>query len=102
MDTLTVSWDPPDLYWGDGDENPAARKYQLWVDGAMVEDNIPYTASSTVYSPGDELVHTYVVRAINQCGIYKDYAGTEHGIVSAIFADDFESGNTNAWSTVLP
>ena len=36
---MTVSWDAPDLYWGDGGENPAARKYQLWVDGALVQDN---------------------------------------------------------------
>lgn len=97
---VIVSWDPPDLYWGDGGENPAARTYQLWVDGALVEDGIPYTASSTSYSPGDDLNHTYVVRAVNQCGVAKDYLGVTHG--PGIFLDDFESGTTNAWSNVLP
>ena len=97
---MTVSWDPPDLYWGDGGENPAARKYQLWVDGALVEDNIPATATSTAYTPGDENSHDYVVRAVNQCGVAKDYVAATHG--PGIFFDDFESGTTNAWSTVLP
>ena len=66
----------------------------------MVEDNIPATATSTGYTPGDELPHDYVVRAVNQCGVAKDYVAATHG--PGLFFDDFETGTTNAWSNVVP
>ena len=41
-----------------------------------------------------------MVRAVNQCGVAKDYLAATHG--PGLFFDDFESGTTNAWSNVLP
>ncbi len=73
---VDVSWTAPDLYWGDGGANPSARTYQLWVDGSLAEDDIPASATSTTYVPGDTASHTYMVRAVNQCGVSKDYAST--------------------------
>ncbi len=98
--TVTVSWQPPDLYWGDGNEDPSARKYQLWVDGVLVEDNIPAAATSTTHAPGDLDSHAYTVRAVNQCGVHKDYQTTAHPAV--LFADGFESGGTDQWSAASP
>ena len=77
--TATVHGRPgtaPDLYWGDGGENPAARKYQLWVDGALVAGQHPLDRDqSTDLQPrATATTHTYVVRAVNQCGVAKDYA----------------------------
>ena len=82
-DTLTVRWTAPDLYWGDGDEEPALRKYQLWVDGGLAQDDIPWSATSTTYQPGDAANHSYTVRAINQCGLSKDYAPVDHAACAA-------------------
>jgi hypothetical protein len=82
-DTLTVRWTAPDVYWGDGGEDPAARRYELWVDGALVQDSIPWTASSASYVPGDAATHSYVVRAVNQCGLVKDYAAVDHAACAA-------------------
>ncbi len=75
--TVQISWDAPDVYWGDGNEDNSQRKYQLWVDGALAQDNISWTATSiSSYDPGDCNNHDYFIRAINQCGISKDYATT--------------------------
>ncbi len=76
--TLTLQWDAPDVYWGDGDQSPDDRLYQLWVDGALAVDNIPWTATSVSYESGDTANHSYVLRAINQCGLTKDYAPVDH------------------------
>jgi hypothetical protein len=75
---LTVRWVAPDLYWGDGGESPEQRLYQLWVDGALAVDNIPGVATSVSYAPGDADSHSYTVRAINECGLTKDYAPVDH------------------------
>ena len=71
---VNVSWTAPDLYWGDGDESNTARYYQLWVDGVLAKNNLLWTSTSTTYTPGDTNSHTYVVRALNQCSVAKDYA----------------------------
>ena len=71
---VNVSWAAPDIFWGDGGENTSARKYQLWVDGVLRQDNISWSSTSTTYTPGDSSNHTYFVRAVNQCGVAKDYA----------------------------
>jgi len=71
---VTVTWDAPDVFWGDAGEDPASRKYQLWVDGVLTLDNIPWTATSTSYAPGDTSSHSYFIRAVNQCGLSKDYS----------------------------
>ncbi len=52
--------------------------YQLWVDGALAVDDIPWTATSVSYEPGDTANHSYVLRAINQCGLTKDYATVDY------------------------
>ena len=44
--TVDVSWAAPDIYWGDGGESTSSRKYQLWVDGSLAQDNISWTATS--------------------------------------------------------
>lgn len=75
---VQVSWTAPNLYWGDGGESTSARKYQLYRDGALVKDNISATATSTTYSPGDTATHTYYIRAINQCGLSKNYASATY------------------------
>jgi hypothetical protein len=72
--TVDVTWAAPDIYWGDGGEATSSRKYQLWVDGGLAQDNISWSATTTNYDPGDAVAHTYVVRAINSCDVYKDYA----------------------------
>jgi len=72
---IDVSWTLPDVYWGDGGENAAARKFQLFVDGALAQDNISPTATSTTWTASDcSTPHTFFVRAVNSCGVYKDYA----------------------------
>jgi len=71
---VNVSWSAPDIYWGDGGESTSSRYYQLWVDGALAKNNLSWTSTSTTYTPGDSNSHTYVVRAVNQCGVYKAYA----------------------------
>lgn len=71
---VTVTWAIPDLFWGDGDESPSSRKFQLWVDGILRTDDIPGTSTSTTYTGSDCLSHSYVIRAVNQCGLSKDYA----------------------------
>ena len=75
----TVSWTAPDLFWGDADENPAARKYQLWVDGSLAQNNIAWTATSTAWTAPDTSSHSLVVRAVNQCGVAKDYGAVVVG-----------------------
>jgi hypothetical protein len=82
-ETLTITWTAPDVYWGDGDESPDERKYQLWVDGSLAVDNIPWTATSTSYQPGDAANHSYTLRAVNQCGLTKDYGSVDHAACSA-------------------
>jgi tetratricopeptide (TPR) repeat protein len=77
--SYTVSWSAPDIYWGDGGESPSQRKYQLWVDGALAEDAIDRSATSTTWTAPDTNQHTLFVRAINQCGVSKDYASTTVG-----------------------
>lgn len=74
--TVTVSWTAPDIFWGDGDETPSSRKYQLWVDGSLAADNLLWTSTSTTHDPGNCSSHSYQVRAVNQCGISKSYATT--------------------------
>lgn len=72
--TVDISWAAPDIHWGDGGEGTTARKYQLWVDGSLAQDNIAWTANSVdEYSIGNCNSHSYVIRAVNQCGVYKDY-----------------------------
>jgi tetratricopeptide (TPR) repeat protein len=74
---VTVTWTAPDLYWGDGGESNAARKYQLWVDGALATDNILWTSTSTTYTASNcTTSHTYQIRAVNQCGVTKNYGTT--------------------------
>jgi tetratricopeptide (TPR) repeat protein len=77
--SYTISWSAPDIYWGDGGESPSQRKYQLWVDGALAEDSIDRTATSTSWTAPDTNQHTLFIRAINQCGVSKDYASTTVG-----------------------
>ena len=75
----TVSWALPNVYWGDGDENPAARKFQLWVNGVLTQDNIAATATSTTYTAPDTTSRTLQIRAVNQCGASKSYASATIG-----------------------
>ncbi len=50
----------------------------------MVEqDNIGWTEISATYDPGDTASHSYTVRAVNQCGIEKEYAATSFSACSA-------------------
>ncbi len=71
---VTVSWALPDLYWGDGGEAAASRKFQLFVDGSLNQDNIGATTTSTTYTAADcTTAHTFRVRAVNSCGVTKDY-----------------------------
>jgi hypothetical protein len=70
---VNVSWTLPDLYWGDGGENAAARKFQLWVDGALAQDGIASTATSTAWTSPDCASHTFFVKALNSCGVEKVY-----------------------------
>jgi hypothetical protein len=72
---ITVSWTPPDLYWGDGGEAAVNRKFQLYVDGSLYQDNIAATATGTTYTAADcTTSHTFRIRAVNSCGVTKDYA----------------------------
>lgn len=72
---INVSWTAPDIYWGDGGENTSTRKYQLYVDSLLNQDNILWTSTSTSYTAGDcTTPHTFKIRAINQCAAFKDYA----------------------------
>jgi len=74
---VTVSWTAPDIYWGDGGESSASRKYQLYVDGALATDNILWTATSSTYTASNcTASHTYQVRAVNSCGVTKSYGTT--------------------------
>ena len=74
---ITLSWTAPDLYWGDGGENNALRKYQLYVDGSLNQDNLVWTSTSTTYTASDcTTSHTFFIRAVNQCNVSKDYAST--------------------------
>ncbi len=75
----SVTWTAPDIYWGDGDENNTARKYQLWVDGALSQDNLLWTSTSTSYTAPDSNSHTLQIRAVNQCGVSKSYASASIG-----------------------
>jgi tetratricopeptide (TPR) repeat protein len=77
--SYTVSWSAPDIYWGDGGESPSQRKYQLWVDGGLAEDSIDRSATSTSWTAPDTNQHTLFIRAINQCGVSKDYASATVG-----------------------
>ena len=73
--TVDIAWDAPTLYWGDGGEDNAQRKYQLWVDGGLAQDNINWATTSIAgYDPGDCNPHDYFIRVFNQCGITKDFA----------------------------
>lgn len=72
--TVDVTWDAPDIYWGDAGESTSSRKYQLWVDGSLAIDGISWSSTIVNYDPGDSNQHTYFIRAINQCGVSKDYA----------------------------
>lgn len=63
---ITVSWNLPTVFWGDA--GGGTRKFQLWRDGALVEDGISPTATSVTHVPGDALPHTYQVRGVNGCG----------------------------------
>lgn len=97
----TVTWNLPDLYWGDGDHNPGGRKIELFVDGVL-EETLAASATSTTWSAPDAADHELRIRATNGCGIAKDYAwfsvpdGTSG--LDLLFADDFESGDLSAWS----
>lgn len=72
---MTITWTAPDALWGDANENNAARKYQLYVDNVLTTDNISWTSTSTTWTAPDcSSSHTFRIRAINQCGVYKDYA----------------------------
>jgi hypothetical protein len=72
---VRVEWDLPDIYWGDADENPAARKFQLWVDGALEQDNISAVTDEVIWQATEcSTQHAFMIRAINQCGLSKDYA----------------------------
>jgi hypothetical protein len=72
--SFNLSWELPDLYWGDGGEDPGARHFELWVDGALEVDDIPATSTSTTWAAPDCSSRSFVVRAVNQCGVGKDYA----------------------------
>ncbi len=69
---VTVSWSAPTVFWGDG--GSGARKYQLFVDGVLAQDNLLPTATSTTYSPGNSNPHAYAVKAVNGCGNVAAYA----------------------------
>jgi len=72
---IRVDWDLPDIYWGDADEDPGARKFQLWVDGSLEQDNISAIDDEMVWQATEcSTEHSFMIRAINQCGISKDYA----------------------------
>lgn len=72
---IRVTWNMPDLYWGDGDENPSARKYRLFVDGSPYNNNISWTDTSFDYIASDSTTpHDFQIVAVNQCGISKWYA----------------------------
>jgi hypothetical protein len=74
---MNISWSAPDIFWGDGNENNAARKYQLYVDNVLTTDNISWTSTSTTWTAPDcSASHAFRIRAINQCGVYKDYDTT--------------------------
>ncbi len=72
---INISWSAPDAYWGDGGEDTASRKYQLYVDGSLAQDNISWTSGSTTYAAADcTTSHSFFIRAFNSCGTTKDYA----------------------------
>jgi len=74
---VDVSWPAPDIHWGDGGEDTASRSYQLYVDGSLAHDGIDWNATVLdEFNVGDCDSHQYRIRAINQCGIFKDYATT--------------------------
>jgi len=76
--SVEVTWTAPDLYWGDGGEDNTQRKYQLWVDGSLAQDNISWTSTSLNYTPTDTSSHNYRIRAINQCGYGQSRFGRCH------------------------
>jgi len=72
---LRISWTLPDVYWGDGGENASARKFQVYVDGSLYQDNLGAATTYFDYTASDcSTPHTFFVRAVNSCGVYKDYA----------------------------
>ncbi len=68
---VSVSWSAPTVFWGDG--GAGTRKYQLFKDGVLAQDNIAETATSITYVPGDSAVHSYVIKAVNSCGNIVSY-----------------------------
>ncbi len=88
---INVSWTAPDIYWGDGGENNALRKYQLWVDGVLEEDNILWTATSTSWTAADcSTPHSLYIKAINQCGVSKNYAAANNVLATGCCSDNPE------------
>lgn len=72
---LRISWTVPDVYWGDAGENASARKFQVYVDGSLWQDNVGASTTFVDYTAADcSTPHTFYVRAVNSCGVYKDYA----------------------------
>lgn len=69
---VAVSWTAPTVFWGDG--GAGTRKYQLFKDGVLAQDNIAETATSLTYIPGDSAMHSYVIKAVNSCGNTVSYA----------------------------
>ncbi len=100
--TYQVTWDLPDLYWGDGGESPASRHFELWVDGALHTDDIPAGSSMVEWNAPDGEGHTLQIRAVNQCGLEKEYAAVAVQAGDGLFSDDFESGTTADWSNRVP
>jgi hypothetical protein len=69
---VNLSWSPPTVYWGDG--GSGTRKFQLFKDGVLAQDNIAQATTLLVFSPGDAASHSYVIKAVNSCGNVAAYA----------------------------
>lgn len=94
---VNVSWALPDLFWGDGGENASARKFQLYVDGTLTQDNISATATSTSYTASNcTTSHTFRIRAVNSCGVTKDYTTATATAPCGCLAPSGLSNNTAA------
>ncbi len=76
VDGLTITWSAPSVFWGDGGSAAASRKYQLFQDGLLVQDNVPAASTSLNWSPGDSSFHIYTIKAVNGCATVGAYASS--------------------------
>ena len=81
---MSIGWSAPDVatvdgsgtVWGDGGDNLAGRHFELLFDGSVHPswDDIPATTTSIPsFSPGNCSSHAFQIRAVNGCGVAKDF-----------------------------